>query len=300
MNPPGIEQVVVPAVRDLGDGFQVRRALPCPERQMVGPFIFLDQMGPMSLKVGQGLDVRPHPHIGLATLTYLLEGELLHRDSLGHVQAIRPGDVNWMVAGRGIVHSERTPATARALGGRLSGLQCWLALPRAHEETAPSFVHHPGSAIPAVEGEGLRVRVIAGASFGARSPVSTFSDTLFAHAELEESARLAIPPTHEERALYVTEGQLEVDGQTFPQGQLVVLRPGEEIVVSAPRATQLVLVGGAAMDGPRTVWWNFVSSSNERLRQAKEDWRAKRFGQVPDETEFIPLPEDPPPAVRYP
>jgi redox-sensitive bicupin YhaK (pirin superfamily) len=287
-----VETVVVPRTRDLG-GFEVRRALPAAGRRMVGPFVFLDQMGPALLGGGQGLDVRPHPHVGLATVTYLLDGELLHRDSLGSVQAIRPGDVNWMTAGRGIVHSERTPPAARAAGGRLFGIQSWVALPRDREEIAPAFAHVSADELPALEGEGLRVRVIAGTLYGVRSPVAVFSETLYADAVLEPGARLAVPPEHEERAVFVLEGGLEASGAGFAAGQLHVLRPGATVVLRATSAARLLLLGGEPMDGPRHVWWNFVSSSAERIEQAAADWAAGRFDPVPDETESIPLPSGP-------
>ena len=243
-----VETVVVPRTRDLG-GFEVRRALPSARRRMVGPFVFLDRMGPALLGAGQGLDVRPHPHVGLATVTYLLDGELLHRDSLGTVQAIRPGAVNWMTAGRGIVHSERTPPAARAAGGRLSGIQSWVALPRDREETAPAFAHVEAGELPALEGEGVRMRVIAGTFYGVRSPVAVLSETLYADAVLEPGARLAVPPEHEERAVLVLEGAVEESGAGFAAGQLLVLRPGAPVVLRATSATRLLLLGGEPMDG---------------------------------------------------
>jgi redox-sensitive bicupin YhaK (pirin superfamily) len=293
-----VETVILPRTRDLG-GFEVRRALPSRRRQMVGPFIFFDRMGPADLAPGRGLDVRPHPHIGLATVTYLFEGELLHRDSLGTVQRIQAGAVNWMTAGRGIVHSERTPPEARAAGGRLSGIQLWVALPRAVEEAAPTFVHAPAEALPELDAEGVRVRLVVGAAFGARAPVDAPSPAFYADAALERGARLPMPGEHEERALFVAEGELEIAGARFGGGQLVVLRPGAPVVAEARAASRAMLLGGAPMDGPRHVWWNFVSSSRERIEQAKADWAAERFPPVPGDPERIPLPNAPR-VARYP
>jgi hypothetical protein len=276
--------------RDIG-GFAVRRVLPAVPKQMVGPFIFFDHMGPARLPPGEGLDVRPHPHIGLATVTYLFEGEILHRDSLGSVQPIRPGDVNWMTAGRGIAHSERTPPGLRAAGPGVHGIQTWVALPRAAEEAEPSFFHHPKATLPVLEPPGATVRVIAGRAFGVRSPVEVFTDTLYAAAGLEPGASLALPPEHEERGVYVVEGAVTIGETAVEAGQLAVLGEGVEVEVRAPFSATLMLLGGARMDGPRFIWWNFVSSSKARIERAKDDWREDRFGQVPGETERIPLPE---------
>lgn len=289
-HPDGVELVVVPRTSDLG-GFEVARALPSRERRTVGPFVFLDQMGPACFDAGQGIDVRPHPHIGLATVTYLYEGEILHRDSLGCVQAIRPGEVNWMTAGSGIVHSERTADAVRASGGPLSGLQAWVALPREHEETAPAFVHHDDATLPVDAADGTWMRLIAGELLGLRSPVATLGETLYADVRLDAGARLAVPTACEERALYLSSGRVSVDGHPFAPGRLVVLKPGAVIDVAADEAARLMLLGGAPLDGPRHVWWNFVSSRRERIEQAKADWKAERFAAVPGETEFIPLPE---------
>ncbi len=285
-----LEVAIVPRTRDLG-GFEVRRVLPSAERRMVGPFVFLDQIGPTVFKAGTGIDVRPHPHIGLATITYLFAGEILHRDSLGNVQAIRPGDVNWMTAGRGIVHSERTPPAVRAAAAAISGIQAWVGLPRAHEETDPSFIHHGTAGLPVIDGEGKRVRLMIGRLYGERSPVRTFAETIYADATLDAGARLAVPREHEERAIHVIEGRVEVAGRSFGAGQLLVLRAGKEVTVAAPEGARLLLLGGAPMDGPRHLWWNFVSSSKERIERAKADWKEGRFQPVPGETEFIPLPE---------
>jgi redox-sensitive bicupin YhaK (pirin superfamily) len=285
-----VETAIVGKPRDLG-GFEVRRLLPSALRRMVGPFIFFDQMGPAAFGPGRGLDVRPHPHIGLATVTYLFAGEIIHRDSLGTLQPIRPGDVNWMTAGRGIAHSERTGPEMRASGGELSGIQAWVALPRAAEETEPAFAHHPREALPVLRDKGVEVRLVAGAMFGLRSPVATLWDTVYADAALAPGARLPFPTEHEERAIYPVSGDIELGGGRVEPGRLLVPRPGREVTITAGSPARLLLLGGAAMDGPRQIWWNFVSSSRERIEQAKADWRAGRFAAVPGETEFIPLPE---------
>lgn len=299
MPPSSIETVIVPRTSDIG-GLEVRRALPSIQRRMVGPFVFLDQMGPAVLRAGTGLDVRPHPHIGLATVTYLFDGEILHRDSLGTIQPIRPGEVNWMTAGRGIAHSERTAEEARTADKNLFGIQMWVALPRRDEETAPAFAHHPADDLPLIEGEGKRVRLIVGSLYGKRAPVTTFSEMFYADAALEAGSRLELPAEHEERAIYIAEGRVEVAGDEFEAGRLLVFRPGDAIAVKAIGAARFVLLGGEPLDGPRNIWWNFVSSSKERIEQAKADWKAGRFVAVPGETEFIPLPEQPPSPVRYP
>ena len=290
-SPDPVEMAIVPRTRDLGDGFQVRRVLPFVNRRMVGPFIFFDAMGPTLFEGGHGLDVRPHPHIGLATVTYLFAGEIIHRDSLGNVQAIRPGDVNWMTAGRGIAHSERSDRSRLAQEPRLFGIQSWVALPKRDEEAAPDFAHHPGATLPVIDGEGKSLRLIAGELFGARAPARTFSAMFYADALLDPGARLALPAEHEERAAFLVEGAVDLAGETHAAGQLLVFRPGAEIVLAAPSGARLMLLGGAPMDGPRHIWWNFVSSSPERIEAAKADWKAGRFAQVVGETEFIPLPE---------
>lgn len=299
--PPAIETVIVPPWRDLGEGFKVRRALPSAQRRMVGPFVFFDQMGPTVFDIGRGLDVRPHPHIGLATMTYLFEGEILHRDSLGSEQPIRPGEVNWMVAGRGIVHSERTAMTVRQTASALFGVQIWVALPRAEEERAPSFAHHTAASLPAFEDAGASWRLIAGRACGERSPVATFSELFLIDLRLTNGSGIDLPREYEERALYPIEGRLEVEGTVFQPGQLVVLKPGAAVTLrAAPSAAaaassaRVLLFGGAPLDAPRYLWWNFVSSSRERIEQAKEDWRAGRFGSVAGDAEFIPLPDGPP------
>lgn len=294
----GAPEVVHAAVHEIGDGFRVRRALPTAKRRMVGPFVFLDQMGPVGLAPGQGMDVRPHPHIGLSTLTYLFEGEILHRDSLGTVQPIRPGEVNWMTAGRGIVHSERTPPTVRASGGVLSGMQVWVALPQSHEELGPSFVHLDAEALPTLEDGGAHVRVVAGSWGSARSRLEVFSDLFYAAATLTPGARLPVPEEHVERAIYVAAGEVEIAGERFGEGQLLLLRPKDPITLQAVSDARVIALGGEPLEGPRHIWWNFVSSSRDRIEQAKLDWEADRLGRVPEETERIPLPHDPP-GVRY-
>lgn len=294
--------VIVPRTRDLGDRFEVRRALPSTERRMVGPFVFFDQMGPHRFAPGSGLDVRPHPHIGLATVTYLFEGEILHRDSLGTVQPIRPGEVNWMTAGRGIVHSERTAPAVRQAEHPLFGLQCWVALPKAHEEAEPGFMHAKADRLPVEEGEGVHAVIIAGEFFGRRSPVPVLSDLFYVYVRLEAGARFTVPPEHEERAIYVVQGRLDLGPEgVFEAGQLLVLAPGKSVSVAAVNpGARLMLLGGEPMDGPRAVVWNFVGSSHERLEQAKEDWKNQRFPPVPDETEWIPLPDLPGRPIFYP
>jgi redox-sensitive bicupin YhaK (pirin superfamily) len=289
-----IETVVVPRAHDIG-GFEVRRALPSREKRLVGPFVFFDQMGPGEFLLGRGLDVRPHPHIGLATVTYLFRGEILHRDSLGTALPIQPGAVNWMTAGRGIAHSERTPPELRAGTSELFGIQAWVALPAAHEETEPAFAHHPAVTMPVVEADGVRARVIAGELWGARSPVPTVSDMIYADVAMAAGARLPVDADHAERAVYIAEGEVEIAGDVHPAGELLVFRPGDALTVTARRPTRLMLLGGEPMDGPRYLWWNFVSSSKARIDQAKADWLAGRFEAVPGDTEFIPLPDRPGP-----
>lgn len=290
---PAVETVVVPRSRDLG-GFEVRRVLPSVRRRMVGPFIFLDHMGPTRFEGGTGVDVRPHPHIGLATVTYLLRGSILHRDSLRNVQPITPGDVNWMTAGRGIVHSERSDRETRMRPHELYGLQLWVALPRSDEETNPAFAHHPQSTLPRLEDAGVRARVIAGSAFGRTSPVATRSELFFVDVELEPGARLRLDTLHEERAAYLLEGRLEIEAADYDPLQLLVFAPRREVIVTALSPARLALVGGEPMDGPRHIWWNFVSSRPERIEQAKAAWKRNRFDlTIPGETEFIPLPDGP-------
>jgi redox-sensitive bicupin YhaK (pirin superfamily) len=284
-----IAQVVESRKRDLG-GFEVRRILPFGGGRMVGPFIFLDHMGPVSFPAGQGIDVRPHPHICLATVTYLFDGEIEHRDSLGVVQTIRPGDVNWMTAGSGIVHSERTGTALRASGHRLHGLQSWVALPLADEETEPAFHHFSSHQLPALDGPGLRLRLIAGAAFGLRSPVRVFSPMFYADAMLDSNATLDLLVEHAQRAAYVVEGSIEVEGRTFAQGTLLVFVEGEGANLRAKSASRIALLGGAPLESKRHIWWNFVASAPERIEQAKRQWADGKFPPVPGDTEFIPLP----------
>jgi redox-sensitive bicupin YhaK (pirin superfamily) len=271
---------------------------------MVGPFIFFDEMGPEIMTERNALDVAPHPHIGLATVTYLFHGEILHRDGLGTVQLITPGAVNWMTAGSGIAHSERTPDSARKSGAHLFGIQTWVALPVDDEETAPSFSHYEASELPIIDAEGKQARVIVGSLYGERSPVNVFSEMFYVDVLIGKAGKLPIPAEHEERAVYVVEGSVEFlpnDG-AFVAGQLVILKPRQETTVSCMSETaRVMLFGGESMPEKRHIWWNFVSSSKERIEQAKDDWREGHFTPVPDETEFIPLPADSRPGVvRYP
>jgi len=287
-----IAQVVVPRTVDLGDGFSVRRALPSARTRMVGPFIFFDHFGPAEFRAGNGLDVRPHPHIGLATVTYLFDGEIMHRDSLGSAAAIKPGEVNWMTAGRGIVHSERTGAELRSTGSPIHGLQMWVALPAAKEEMEAGFAHHDVAEFPAVKENGKNVRVVVGSLYGASSPVPVVHETMFADVHLAAGSTLPLDAGHEERALYVIDGTIDIAGDKFEPGKLLVFKPGDAVTVTAARNAHFVILGGAPMDGPRHIWWNFVSSRKERIEQAKAEWKAGHFGKVPgDEIEFIPLPE---------
>jgi redox-sensitive bicupin YhaK (pirin superfamily) len=291
---PVVELTIRARTRDLGEGFSVRRLLPAAARRRVGPFTFLDHMGPMQLPPGRGLDVRPHPHIGLATVTYLLEGALLHRDSLGSEQLIEPGAVNWMTAGRGVVHSERSPAAARAQGAALNGLQLWVALPVEHEQIEPSFVHHDAGSLPSIDLPGARLRIIAGSALGATSPVKALSPLLFVDASLEGSAVIDVPDEPAERALYVAAGAIEIDGEPHRDGTLLLLRERSRARACALEPTRLFLLGGAPLTGERHLDWNFVSSSRELIERAREDWRAGRFPKVPgDEVEFVPLPDWP-------
>lgn len=285
-----IEQVIVPRARDLG-GFEVRRALPAAGKQMVGPFIFFDQMGPSEFLLGSGIDVRPHPHIGLSTVTYLFEGEIFHRDSLGTSIPIRPGALNLMTAGRGIVHSERTGPDVRRSPHQLYGIQAWAALPASHEEAAPAFIHHAADALPVISGDGLTARVIMGHAFGATSPAAFPHPALYVHAEMTARSQMPLDAAYDERAVYIVSGAIEIAGDVFESGRLLVFRPGDAITIKAKSAARLMIVGGDPMDGPRHIWWNFVSSRKDRIDAAKADWSAGRFDTVPgDEAEFIPLP----------
>jgi redox-sensitive bicupin YhaK (pirin superfamily) len=294
-----IDIVIVPRARDLG-GFSVRRALPSTQRQMVGPFIFFDQMGPAEFLLGAGVDVRPHPHIGLSTVTYLFDGEIIHRDSLGTVLPIRPGELNWMTAGRGITHSERTPPELRSVRSKLFGIQSWVALSAADEEAEPDFAHYEAKALPVLEDEGKVVRVIAGSMLGESSPVRTSSPMFYADISLSAGASLPLDPDYDERAIYTVAGDVEIASDEFGPAQLLVFRPGDHITIRAKTDARFMALGGEPMDGPRHIWLNFVSSRKDRIKQAKADWRMARFGSVPGDSEFIPLPEPEPEAVRYP
>ncbi len=295
-NPDAIETVIVPRARDLG-GFEVRRALPAPRRQMVGPFIFFDQAGPAEFITGSGVDVRPHPHIGLGTVTYLYKGEFEHRDSLGTHQMIYPGEVNWMVAGNGVTHSERTSESTRKAPASLFGIQTWIALPEDREDDPAMFEHHGKEALPLLEGEGKEVRLILGDAWGERAPVTIMSETFYADVILKAGAKLPMPDNHEDRGLYVSEGSVEIAGDVFEAGRMMVFRPGDAITVMAgPAGARLMALGGETMNGPRHIWWNFVSSSKEKIEVAKQawadgDWEHGRFQLPPgDDAEFIPLP----------
>jgi len=284
------EIVVEPSSKDLG-GFRVRRALPSIKKRMVGPFVFLDHMGPARFEVDQGIDVRPHPHIGLATLTYLVEGSIFHRDTLGSAQDIVPGDVNWMTAGRGIAHSERSSPESRRTARQMTGVQSWIALPQAQEETAPGFFHHSGASLPQLSDKGLQVRVIAGSAYGETSPVQVFSDTLYVDASIDAGAVLPLPIHAIERCVYILSGSIEIAGEIFEEHRLLIFRPGDAISIRAETPSRIIIAGGEPVDGDRHLWWNFVSSSKDRIEQAKADWQAGRFGLVPgDAQEFIPLP----------
>ncbi|KWT65388.1 Pirin-related protein [Hyphomicrobium sulfonivorans] len=288
-----IEHIIVPRAHDLG-GFSVRRALPSAARQMVGPFIFFDQMGPAEFLIGNGIDVRPHPHIGLATVTYLFDGEIMHRDSLGTEMVIRPGELNLMSAGSGIVHSERTPGDERVRGPRLFGIQAWAALPKSHEERAPTFEHFDAARLPRISGEGKTVRLVMGQMFGQTSPAEFPHPTFYAEAVLAPGAVLPLDPDYDERAIFVVSGEIDIAGDIFGPGRLLIFRPGDRISVLAISQARLIVLGGEPMDGPRHIWWNFVSSSKDRIDAAKADWKAKRFAPVPgDMEEFIPLPDKP-------
>jgi redox-sensitive bicupin YhaK (pirin superfamily) len=286
-----ISQVIVPRTVDLGD-FAVRRALPSARTRMVGPFIFFDHFGPAEFHAGSGLDVRPHPHIGLATVTYLFDGEIMHRDSLGTAMAIRPGEVNWMTAGRGIVHSERTRSERRVDGEPIHGLQMWVALPAAKEEMEAGFAHHATAEFPVIKENGKNVRVVVGSLYGTSSPVPTVHETIFGDVHLKAGTSLPLDSGHEERAIYIIEGAVDIAGDKFEPGRLLVFKPGDGATITAVNDAHFVILGGAPMDGPRHIWWNFVSSRKERIEQAKADWKAGHFDRVPgDEIEFIPLPD---------
>lgn len=288
---PLVDVIIDGRARPIDDQFTVRRVLPAVQRRHVGPFIFFDHMGPTYLAAGRGMDVRPHPHIHLATITYLFEGAIFHRDSLGSEQVIRPGDLNWMTAGRGIVHSERSPDDERARDSQLHGLQIWIALPQANEDAEPAFHHYRADTLPEINQDGVQLRVLLGSAYGQTSPVLTFSPTLYVEARMQPGATLTVPEA-EERAVYLVQGAITLGGEHHAVGRMVVLSTGAAVTLQAAVATHLVIIGGTPVDGERFVWWNFVSSSPERIERAKQDWKEGRFPPVPrDETEFIPLPD---------
>jgi len=286
-----IDVVIDARSRSIG-GFTVRRLLPSRARRLVGPFVYLDHMGPLTLAPGDGADVPPHPHIGLATVTWLLEGQLMHRDSLGSQQLIRPGDLNWMTAGSGVAHSERTPTPLRRGGSTLHGLQLWVALPRSHEESEPDFTHYPASKLQTFEHEGARVRVLAGRAFGRDSPVRTASPLFFVDLSVPAGGELSVPDDYAERAVYVVDGTIDCGPQRAESGRMLVLAEGAPVTIRAESDARLVMLGGAPLDGPRHIFWNFVSSSKERIERAKQDWKMGRFASIPgDDEERVPLPE---------
>lgn len=292
-----IETLIIPRARDIG-GFEVRRALPAPKRQMVGPFIFFDQAGPAEFLTGQGIDVRPHPHIGLGTVTYLYQGDFHHRDSIGSDQIIRPGALNWMVAGKGVTHSERTSAEARKGPNSLFGIQTWIALPENREDMEPSFEHHGKDSLPEIRDQGVEARLILGHAYGETAPATLYSDTFYLDVTLAPGARFPLPQDHEDRGIYVTQGSVRIAGQEFESGRMMVFRPGDAITVQAgDQGARLMALGGATLNGPRYIWWNFVASSRERIEEAKRQWQAARWGEglfdLPsnDRAEHIPLPE---------
>lgn len=296
IGPDAIETLIVPRARDLGD-FEVRRALPAPKRQMVGPFIFFDQAGPAEFLTGQGVDIRPHPHIGLGTVTYLFRGDFHHRDSTGADQIIQPGELNWMVAGKGVTHSERTSAAGRQGPNSLYGIQTWIALPESHEDIAPTFEHHGKGTLPEIHDDGIDARLILGRAYGETAPATMYSDSFYLDVTLAAGARFPLPRDHEDRGIYITAGSIRIAGQEFEAGQMMVFRPGDEITVAAgDRGARLMALGGETLNGPRYIWWNFVASSREKIEEAKREWREARWGQgqfdLPpeDHDEFIPLP----------
>ncbi|MBK4735668.1 pirin family protein [Noviherbaspirillum sp. DKR-6] len=287
-----------PHVKDLG-GFSVKRLLPAAARRHIGPFVFFDHMGPAHFAPGQGIDVRPHPHIGLATVTYLFEGQIEHRDSLGTLQTIAPGDVNWMTAGSGIVHSERTPHALRETGGAMHGIQTWVALPKEHERHAPGFVHYPARELPMISLPGVSMRLIVGSAFGRRSPVAVLSDMFYIAVEMEAGASFVLPDGYPERAAYVVSGSLDIHDNEVEAGRMAVMKEGQPVSIAATSASRLMLLGGMPLDGERFLWWNFVASKREAIEEAKNRWREGRFDRVPGETEFIPLPEEPKPPESF-
>ena len=284
-------RIVTGNARNLGGGFNVNRVLPQAAVRSVGPFVFFDSFGPVEMLPGAGMDVRPHPHIGLATITYLFEGSIVHRDSLGSVQTVAPGDVNWMTAGRFIVHSERTAPELRAAGHRLHGIQSWIGLPRADEDCEPDFHHIESGDLPSKADGGVSLRIVAGQAFGLVSPVRVFSDIFYVDARFAAGSSLKMSDEHAERAVFVVAGSLKIGGTSYEKGTLIVLDPGERAILSASTPAAAMLLGGAPLDGPRHLWWNFVSSSKETIERAKAEWRAKPQGHIEGDPEFIPLPE---------
>ena len=296
IGPDAIETLIIPRSRDLG-GFSVRRALPAPKRQMVGPFIFFDQAGPAEFLTGQGVDVRPHPHIGLGTVTYLYRGDFHHRDSIGSDQIIRPGALNWMVAGKGVTHSERTSEAGRSGPHSLFGIQTWIALPEQYEDIDPTFEHHGKEALPEIKDRGIDAKLILGSAYGETAPAQMYSETFYLDVTLTAHALFPMPDNHEDRGIYITEGSILIAGQSYAAGQMMIFRPGDKITVQAgERGARLMALGGATLNGPRYIWWNFVASSEEKIEEAKREWREARWGQglfdLPptDRSEHIPLP----------
>jgi hypothetical protein len=278
--------------RELGDGFSVARVLPQANARTVGPFVFFDYFGPVEFKPGHGIDVRPHPHIGLATITYLFEGSQVHRDTLGNNQEILPGDVNWMTAGRGIAHSERTGTEVRARGHRMHGIQSWVGLPKAHEDDPPSFQHVEKAKLPFLEHDGVAMRIVCGKAYGHEAPVKVPMEIFYVDAVMKDGSSLTLPPDYDERGVMIVGGRIETEGQSLGDGGMIVFDKGEHAEISAMGDSRVMLLGGAPLDGERHVWWNFVSSSRARIDQAKADWTAMKFGTIPgDDKEFIPLPE---------
>jgi redox-sensitive bicupin YhaK (pirin superfamily) len=282
--------VIKPRTRDLG-GFEVARVLPYAKHRMVGPFIFFDRMGPSDFPAGEGINVRPHPHIGLATVTYLFDGEIMHRDDLGYAQAIRPGDVNWMTAGRGIVHSERTRDEVRDQPSTVFGIQSWIALPKDQEECDPGFFHHSADTLPVISQPGMDMRLIAGSAYGETSPVETASPMFYLDVHTDAGVTLDITNEYAERAVYIVAGDIQLDGTSYGENEMLVLNPDADIDVTASSGTRFMLLGGDPIDGERHIWWNFVSSSKERIEHAKDDWKSGRFGTIDGDDEFVPLPE---------
>jgi redox-sensitive bicupin YhaK (pirin superfamily) len=282
--------VIKPRTRDLG-GFEVARVLPYAKHRMVGPFIFFDRMGPSDFPAGEGINVRPHPHIGLATVTYLFDGEIMHRDDLGYAQAIRPGDVNWMTAGRGIVHSERTRDEVRDQPSTVFGIQSWIALPKDQEECDPGFFHHSADTLPVISQPGMDMRLILGSAYGETSPVETASPMFYLDVHTDAGVTLDITNEYAERAVYIVAGDIQLDGTSYGENEMLVLNPDADIDVTASSGTRFMLLGGDPIDGERHIWWNFVSSSKERIEHAKDDWKSGRFGTIDGDDEFVPLPE---------